>query len=68
MKTGQTVTCPPDRGDKAFRARVVHIGENVQTNIHGVRYVWVSVRRLNGREGGGVWPSHRLGFNLENAK
>lgn len=60
---GAIVRCPADRGDKAFDGKVYHISTLVNTNIDGVLYVWCSVRRMDGSNGG-VWPSHRLGFKL----
>lgn len=58
LKIGDRVTYPPDRGDKAGTGKVKHIGTNVQTNIHGDQYVWVTVHK-NGKSCG-VWPSNRL--------
>ena len=60
---GHRVICPPDRGDKTYCARVVHFTNDVLTNIRGVRFVWVTVRKDDGTPGG-VWPSHRLGYVL----
>lgn len=58
---GARVLCPPDRGDKSYPAIVVHFTDEILTNLHGVRFTWVTVRRTDGTPGG-VWPSHRLGF------
>lgn len=60
---GTTVQCPADRGDPAFTARIVHVGEQRCNHMGGPEFVWVTVRKLNGMSGG-VWPSHRLGYVL----
>lgn len=59
---GTRVHCPADRGDPAYDGTVRHIGTDVQTNIHGVKYVWVTVQSITGAQRG-VWPSHRLGYS-----
>lgn len=53
------VLCPADRGTKPFVGLVLAVSEEVNKNIYGVEYVWVTVRETNGRNG--VWPSNRLG-------
>jgi hypothetical protein len=60
FKVGDIVQCPADRGDAAFKAQVVHVGDGTAKNIRDVEYRWITVKRLDGRAGGGVWPSHRL--------
>lgn len=59
----QSVNCPPDRGDAPYSGRIVSIGDTIETNIHGVRYRWITVQRNDTRTQH-VWPSHRLGFKL----
>ena len=56
---GQSVTCPEDRGDPAYRGIVTSADDEVRKNHQGYPYVWVSVRNPNtGRTS--VWPSNRL--------
>lgn len=62
-RVGQTVRYPADRGDLPGYARIAHVGTTVETNIHGVRFVWVTLKSQG--QSRGVWPSHRLGFKLE---
>lgn len=55
------VQCPADRGDKAYRARIISFDDKTQTNIHGNEYVWVTVLKLDTQNPSKhVWPSHRL--------
>lgn len=56
---GALVHCPPDRGEAPYAGTVRHVGQQVCKNIHGTEYVWVTVRRLDGRSAH-VWPSNRL--------
>lgn len=63
LKRGDKVLCPTDRGDPAYVGRVdLTPTHSIQENLHGVEFIWVSVR---GVVGGvlvktAVWPSHRL--------
>ena len=59
------VSCPADRGDKAFGGRVTHVSTDVNTNIHGVPYVWVTVVSADSNRRSSVWPSHRLGYRIQ---
>jgi hypothetical protein len=59
-EVGQIVSYPSDRGNPPGTAKVQHVGSIVQKNIHGVPFVWVYLGN-----GYGVWPSHRLGFKIE---
>jgi len=59
----QIVRCPANRGDSAYTGRITHVGADVQTNISGIRFVWVTVRRSDA-DRSAVWPSHRLGFKI----
>lgn len=63
---GDRVHCPADRGNVPYEGTIAFVGQQVYTNIHGMKYVWCTVRPLPGSPngGGGVWPSHRLGYNL----
>jgi len=63
-KVGDYVKCPADRGDPAFYGTITHVTEKVETNIHGVKYVWCVVKAASHGCNGGVWPSHRLGYRL----
>lgn len=58
LSIGQSVSCPADRGDEAYRGIVTHVSEDVNKSFNGQNYVWVTVR-ANGRSA--VWPSNRLG-------
>ena len=60
---GEQVTCPPDRGHAGYTGKVFFISKNIERNIHGVPYVWVTVTHPGGQRRA-VWPSHRLGFNI----
>ena len=55
---GDKVICPEDRGDPEHQAEVVLPGDTVGININGEPYIWVVVKRSDGRES--VWPSNRL--------
>lgn len=59
IKPGDTVRCPADRGEPGYTGKVEHVSPNEGTNIHGVPYIWVTVRRPGGHAS--VWPSNRLG-------
>lgn len=61
LKPNQIVHCPADRGSPPFVGRVKHVGRDVQRNIRGVDYVWVTLHNRTQHDGGGVWPSNRLG-------
>lgn len=60
---GAIVQCPADRGEPAYRGSIRHISTTVQTNIRGVRYVWVTVQKMHSQTRH-VWPSHRLGLDI----
>lgn len=63
-KAGDRVRCPTDMGQPAFTGVITFVGPNViPKNMLHPAFVWCSVRR--GRENGGVWPSHRLGYKIE---
>lgn len=55
---GQTVNCPKDRGDDAYRGIVVSSGDVEQRSHRGEPFVWVTVRHPRGHSS--VWPSNRL--------
>ena len=57
LKHGDTVFCPADRGDPAKTGTVKSVSHNVNKNIRGVEYVWVTVQHVGH---GSVWPSNRL--------
>lgn len=63
-KVGDVVRCPADRGDAPFWATISHVGPGVCTHMNGPRFLWCTVKRNSGAQGGGVWPSHRLGYTL----
>lgn len=63
MSPGDTVTLPADRGEPKSHGTITGIGTKVETNVHGTKYVWVSVKRYGGPEA--VWPSNRLGLEVE---
>jgi len=58
-RDGQSVTCPEDRGDPAYRGIVESCGTTVHRNVSGHPYVWVTVRNPHGGRKS-VWPSNRL--------
>ncbi len=60
LKVGQLVYCPEDRGEAGYSGKVTHISDTQNKNIRGTDYVWVTVRRLDGKSAH-VWPSNRLG-------
>lgn len=64
---GDRVHCPSDRGDAPYEGTITFLDKTINTNIHGVPYVWCTVRPLpySHKKVGGVWPSHRLGYNIE---
>lgn len=63
-KPGDRVRCPKDMGQPAFVGVITFVGPNVTPKTkHHPAYVWCTVKR--GRENGGVWPSHRLGYKIE---
>lgn len=59
LKVGQVVSCPADRGAKAYNGRIRHISDGAAQNIYGEHYLWVTVEKDRGRNE--VWPSNRLG-------
>lgn len=61
----ERVHCPEDRGSPAYDGRILGIGKTVHTNIHGVRFRWLTVQRLVDQHTKHVWPSNRLGFHIE---
>lgn len=69
MKTfaiGEVVRCPEDRGDASYMAKVTHVSDVPHENIHGMKYVWVTVATMDTKSRH-VWPSHRL-LKLPSAK
>jgi hypothetical protein len=60
LKCGKIVQCPPDRGDNGYIAKIYSYEHVENTNVHGVKYVWVTVVRIDGKPTKHVWPSHRL--------
>lgn len=63
-RVGDRVTCPADRGDKPYPARIEWIEPTVHTNGGPNRdtpFMWCAVRKRDGTPGA-VWPSHRLGY------
>ena len=58
IQVGQHIAYPADRGMPAGAGAIRFISPAVSTNIHGVQFVWVTI------QGGGVWPSHRLGVKV----
>ena len=63
LKIGQILHYPPDSGATGGTGRVAHIGAEIQENLHGVKFVWVSLRC--GNSSAGVWPSNRLGVAVD---
>lgn len=57
---GKQVHCPADRGDPAYMGVVRHVSTDVNKNIHGVEYVWVTVSKVGNGQTSHVWPSNRL--------
>ena len=63
LKIGDSVACPPDRGESGYIGVVTHLQADAtaQTNIHDVPYIWITVRKSGGVGTAHVWPSNRLG-------
>ena len=61
-KVGDKVVCPADRRDFPHPGVIESVGEDININIHGVKYVWCNVRVFGHAS---VWPSHRLGYYIE---
>lgn len=59
LKPGAKVSCPEDRGDKAYRGQVVDISKTVSRNHQGTEFLWVTVKNEN-QGTNHVWPSNRL--------
>lgn len=59
LKVGDYVNCPEDRGDKAYRGKVVFIGQGEYENHRGDPYMWITVEDSWRQRH--VWPSNRLG-------
>lgn len=58
LRVGSRVKCPEDRGSPPFVGVVVHIGSIESKNMHGVPYMWVTVRNTYHQRA--VWPTNRL--------
>lgn len=67
-KVDDIVQVPEDRGNKACRGRVISFDTKVETNVFGIRYVWVTVLRLGADPRKEAWPSHRLGYDITEPK
>ena len=59
IEVGQNISYPADRGQPAGSGIIRFISSSISKNLNGVPYVWVTI------QGGGVWPSHRLGVKVE---
>ena len=59
---GAQVQVPEDRGEKPYSGKIVGFGVDVQKNLKGTPYVWVTVKHPSGSEH--VWPSNRLGLRV----
>lgn len=59
VNIGDTLYHPADRGSSPGSGVVRYISRLVHTNITGIRYVWINLGPA------GVWPSHRLGVELD---
>lgn len=63
LKAGQTVQCPPDRGESAYSGSVQVDGTwdyseaKVHKNLVGVEFIWVMVKGAGRTR---MWPSNRL--------
>lgn len=57
LKVGDIVRFPADRGEPSGSGKIAHISTDVNKNIHGIDYVWVTV---NVGQHNTVWPSNRL--------
>lgn len=57
---GQNVSFPEDMEKPAGSGKIESIGTEIQKNIHGKEYIWVSVKD-NASFATSVWPTNRLG-------
>ena len=60
LQQGNLVRCEADRGDPAYIGRVTFAGGRVYTNIYGVEYTWITVRRQDVKGQTATWPSNRI--------
>lgn len=64
-KIRDTVQAPSEWGNKPYVGVVAQVGEVVDRNRLGVRFLWTSVQHPSGSKH--IWPSHRIGYTLTEA-